>query len=258
MSEQLRSERLIRADIERVFAAWSEAELIARLFGCPSSRAAEASADFRVGGAYRVLMHDGEHTIGIAHGRYLAIDPPRRIVFSWASEGRVDVAASTVTIELEPVGDHTLLRLTHDLDPNSPAGIAHARGWHGCLTNLGATLMQSQTLAVVRDYHRGWTTKNFDAAIDRLAPNLAIEVPVNTYATKESFAQALVGFGGMVERVDLLAEFAHDDEAMLLYDMQVANIGTLRVAEHFTVRDGAIVRLRQIHDTMPVRAAGFA
>jgi hypothetical protein len=115
-----------------------------------------------------------------------------------------------------------------------------------------------QTLTIVKDYHRGWSTKDFDTAIDRLSPNLAVEVPVNAYPTKDAFAQALVGFGGMVERVDLLAGFADGDEAMLLYDMQVANVGTLRVAEHFTVADGRIIRLRQIHDTMPVRAAGFA
>jgi hypothetical protein len=49
----------------------------------------------------------------------------------------------------------------------------------------------------------------------------------------------------------------HDNEAMLLYDMQADGLGQLRVAEHFTVADGKIVKLRQIHDTAPVRAAGL-
>jgi uncharacterized protein YndB with AHSA1/START domain len=43
------------------------------------------------------------------------------------------------------------------------------------------------------------------------------------------------------------------DEAMLLYDMDVEGIGNLRVVEHFTVRNGRIVRLRQVHDTEPIR-----
>jgi hypothetical protein len=41
---------------------------------------------------------------------------------------------------------------------------------------------------------------------------------------------------------------------MLLYDMQVEQIWPLRVVEHFTVAEGKITRLRQIHDTAPVRA----
>jgi uncharacterized protein YndB with AHSA1/START domain len=43
---------------------------------------------------------------------------------------------------------------------------------------------------------------------------------------------------------------------MILYDMDVQGLGTMRVVEHFTVSDGKIVRLRQIHDTAALRAAG--
>ena len=75
---------------------------------------------------------------------------------------------------------------------------------------------------------------------------------------KESFAKALSAFGGLVRSVVLLAEFANAREAMLLYDMEVVRLGKLRVAEHFTVARGAITRIRQIHDTAAVRAAGFA
>jgi hypothetical protein len=44
---------------------------------------------------------------------------------------------------------------------------------------------------------------------------------------------------------------------VLLYDMDVPGLGTLRVAEHFTVEDDKITRIRQIHDTAALRAAGF-
>ena len=116
----------------------------------------------------------------------------------------------------------------------------------------------SDTLSVVRAYHRGWTTRNFDESIGLLAHDLTVEVPINDYPTKDSFAEALTAFGGLVERVELLAEFAHGPEAMLLYDMNVPGVGTLRVAEHFTVVGGRITRIRQIHDTAALRTAGFA
>jgi ketosteroid isomerase-like protein len=113
-------------------------------------------------------------------------------------------------------------------------------------------------LAIVRAYHRGWTSKDFAAATRLLAPDLVVEVPINDYPTAESFAQALAGFGALVQRVALLAELADGDQAMLLYDMEVERLGHMRVAEHFTVAHGRITRIRQVHDTVAVRAAGLA
>jgi ketosteroid isomerase-like protein len=116
----------------------------------------------------------------------------------------------------------------------------------------------SDARSIADSYYQAWTGKRFDDAVSLLAPDLKVEVPINDYPTRDSFAQALAAFGGMAERVELLAELGEGPEAMLLYEMVVPPLGTLRVAEHFTVRGGKIVRLRQIHDTAPIRAAGFA
>jgi hypothetical protein len=112
--------------------------------------------------------------------------------------------------------------------------------------------------SVVRAYFDAWTTKDFSRAAALLADDLVVEVPVNDYPTAESFAVALRGFGSEVTRVDLLAALSAGDEAMLLYDVDADPVGTLRVAEHFTVSGGKIARIRQIHDTVAVRAAGLA
>jgi uncharacterized protein YndB with AHSA1/START domain len=82
-----------------------------------------------------------------------------------------------------------------------------------------------------------------------------VEVPMNEYPTTQSFAEALERFGNEVTSVNMLAEMADADEATVLYDMDVRAIGTVRVVEHFTVDGGKIVRLRQIHDTVAIRAA---
>ena len=118
--------------------------------------------------------------------------------------------------------------------------------------------MPNDTATIIRAYHDAWTSKNFGGATALLADGLTVEVPVNEYPTAESFALALQGFGSMVTSVDLLAAMSDGDEAMLLYDLTAGPVGTLRVAEHFTVADGKIIRIRQIHDTAPVRAAGLA
>jgi uncharacterized protein YndB with AHSA1/START domain len=117
---------------------------------------------------------------------------------------------------------------------------------------------QQGTAAVVRAYHEAWTGKDFAGATALLDDALVVEVPVNEYPTAESFAAALAGFGSMVSGVELLAAMSDGDEAMLLYDLDVEGLGPLRVAEHFTVGAGKIIRIRQVHDTMAVRAAGLA
>lgn len=111
---------------------------------------------------------------------------------------------------------------------------------------------------VVLAYYDAWTRKDFAGATALLARTLTAEVPVNDYPTAESFAAALKSFGSVVNSVNLLAAMSNGNEAMLLYDLDAGPIGPLRVAEHFTVAAGKITRIRQIHDTVAVRAAGLA
>lgn len=115
----------------------------------------------------------------------------------------------------------------------------------------------SNALSVARRYHDDWVAGRYGDAINHLDEQVVIEVPINEYSTRASFAQALASFGSMVSKVALLSSLAGDDEAMLLYDLSVRGIGLLRVAEHFTIRAGRIVQLRQIHDTAPIRTAGL-
>jgi len=112
-------------------------------------------------------------------------------------------------------------------------------------------------LSIAREYHDRWTSGDFDGAAALLARDLAVEVPINDYADRDAFAAAVRDFGSMVGRTELLCELGGPAEAMLLYDMDVNGLGPMRVAEHFTVSDGRIVRVRQVHDTAALRAAGF-
>jgi limonene-1,2-epoxide hydrolase len=111
-------------------------------------------------------------------------------------------------------------------------------------------------LSVVRAYHRAWTERDF-AELDRLvADPLHVEVPINRYESRAAFLEAVRQTAQMTSMVAVLAELGGDGEAMLLYDMTLP-IGELRVAEHFTVSEGRIHTIRQIHDTALLRAAGF-
>jgi uncharacterized protein YndB with AHSA1/START domain len=72
----------------------------------------DADIDATLGGEFRInVLGDG-----YASGRFLEIDPPRRIVLSWGWEmagNPVPPGSSIVEIELEPDGDATVVRLSH-------------------------------------------------------------------------------------------------------------------------------------------------
>ena len=120
--------------------------------------------------------------------------------------------------------------------------------------------MTSQgTAAIVRAYYEAWTGGDFARAAALLAPGLAVEVPVNEYPDAGSFAAALKSFGSLATRAELLAAMSAGQEGMLLYDMDVPGLGTLRVAEHLTVDDGQITRIGRSTTPPPcVRPASSA
>jgi hypothetical protein len=117
--------------------------------------------------------------------------------------------------------------------------------------------MQMPTaLSVARAYHRAWTERAFAELDGLVADPLHVEVPINYYASRTAFLEAVRQTAQMTSMVAVLVELEGDGEAMLLYDMTLP-IGELRVAEHFMVSEGRIHTIRQIHDTAILRAAGF-
>lgn len=141
----LELKRRLPAEIGRVFAAWSSAEMLARWFVCAPGWTATAISDFRVGGKYRIEMRSDGRLVGAAAGEYREIAPPHRLVFTWSSEGGISVGHSLVTVELTAAGAHTDLRLVHDLAPDSAAGRAHGAGWRACLDSLDRLLEPNPT-----------------------------------------------------------------------------------------------------------------
>jgi uncharacterized protein YndB with AHSA1/START domain len=80
----LRIERAFRAPIERVFDAWTSAEVLRRWLHCgPDWDTPTAEVDLRVGGRIRIVMRDADGDHHGAAGEYRLIDRPHRLVFTW-------------------------------------------------------------------------------------------------------------------------------------------------------------------------------
>lgn len=127
----VRVDRRIPASPDAVFRAWTEPERMGRWLS-PMGHA-EAEADVRVGGSFTIVMvGDGqriEHT-----GEYLEVDPPRRLVFTWASP-YTGPGRTVVTVTLEPDGDGTNLTLVHE-GLSAEAADSHAGGWETITARL--------------------------------------------------------------------------------------------------------------------------
>jgi limonene-1,2-epoxide hydrolase len=111
-------------------------------------------------------------------------------------------------------------------------------------------------LTTVRAYHDAWWREDFDAAGDHLAPDLAVEVPINGYDGKADFLEAVRRTRARASNLHIFTALGDRHDAVLVYDMTLP-IGDLRIAEAFVVDNQRIVRIRQIHDTVALRAAGF-
>jgi len=132
--------RLLSAPPERVFAAWTNPAALAAWMS-PVGHA-EAVADVRVGGRFRVVMIG--HDRRIEHvGEYLEVSPPSRLVFTWQSPYS-GPEPTRVTVALAPRGAGTELVLTHEhLPPEAVA--SHAGGWGQMLDRLSALLEAAST-----------------------------------------------------------------------------------------------------------------
>ena len=121
-------ERHIAAPPDIVYGYFTDPERYTRWMGV------DASIDPRPGGEYRVVNPNG----AVTSGRFLTLEPPSKIQFTWGFEGNPDVppGSSTVTVTFTATEGGTALRLTHSGLPTEEWRLIHTSGWHLYLDRL--------------------------------------------------------------------------------------------------------------------------
>jgi uncharacterized protein YndB with AHSA1/START domain len=141
-TDTLQLQRTFAAPPERVWEAWTSAEAMSRWFRPADDYACTVHAlDVRPGGRYRLeLTHAPKGVRHIVSGTYEAVEPPRRLAFTWRWEDNPTMPDTLVTIELRPLGGGTELTLTHTRLAEEKLREDHRHGWTRCLERLAGAL----------------------------------------------------------------------------------------------------------------------
>ena len=126
MAEPIRSAIHIDAAPERVFAYFTDPDAMTEWMGD------RAALDPVEGGGFAVDVR------GVAvRGRYVVVEPPHRLVFSWGHEGSAELppGSSTVEVRLQPARGGTNVVIEHRDLPDARAP-GHDRGWRTFLGRL--------------------------------------------------------------------------------------------------------------------------
>jgi len=132
--------RLLPAPPEVVYDEWLDPAALADWM-CPRpARCRGVASDPRVGGPLRIDIEDGGTEFYVT-GKYLTLDRPRRLSFTWTCSTWLDPGiTSVVTVLLEPrERQQTLMTIEHALLPPELVD-QHERGWTAIAGQLAGEL----------------------------------------------------------------------------------------------------------------------
>ena len=144
----IRIELSFAAPVERVFAAWTDAELFKQWAWGALSNNTSAEISSRKGGRYRVttlrLREDGVQNLELAFsGEYLEFEPGSRIrcTLTWESPMPYGDTAESFAVEFLPDEQGTRMVFTHDGIPDDGKNPkAHEVGWRSSFEFLDRVL----------------------------------------------------------------------------------------------------------------------
>ena len=138
---ELTYERVFDAPRPMVFDAWTKPGVLARWWGPKSITVPKVELDVHEGGTWSTVMRSPEGNEYHVAGVYKEIEPPSRLVFTWAwVENGKRGHESTVTVEFEEQGDKTLMRFHQGAFADAEQAAKHDHGWRSTWESLDAYL----------------------------------------------------------------------------------------------------------------------
>jgi uncharacterized protein YndB with AHSA1/START domain len=142
---ELQLARRLPASPERVFAALTRPDAVARWWGPAGFTTPDVELDLRVGGRYRFTMQPPHGEPFHVSGEFLEIDPPARLAYAFRwDEPTSDDRETVVTVDLEAVADVTELTVRQGAFATSERLGLHRDGWSDSLGKLSALLTKGK------------------------------------------------------------------------------------------------------------------
>ena len=131
---------LIEAPIDRVFAALTTPEEVARWWGSDDTyRITHWESDPRPGGRWRSSGRGKDGQAFSVEGEYLELEPPHKFAQTWKYSWDGGGQATTVRYRLETVGAATRVTVRHEGFEGRPQACdSHRQGWERVLDWLDA------------------------------------------------------------------------------------------------------------------------
>jgi uncharacterized protein YndB with AHSA1/START domain len=130
-------QRKIKASPERLFDAWSRPELMKQWFHAGENMTTPvAEADLKVGGPWQVVMRKSDGKDYPNNGKYLVIDRPNKLVFTWHPMGQADYETKVTLLFKKVSEEFTEMTLTHEGLRDQDWVDRHNAGWVACIDSL--------------------------------------------------------------------------------------------------------------------------
>ena len=135
--------RIMPALPAQVYDEWLDPQSLAEWM-CPRPAfATKIESDARVGGEYRLDIDDDGLSMTVT-GRYLELDRPNRIGFTWhCSNWHPETPGSIVTVTFEAYGRHETLMTIEHTQLRTDLVERHYNGWLRIAEQLSAALSPS-------------------------------------------------------------------------------------------------------------------
>lgn len=134
--------RTFNAPRARVFAAWTNPDLMRQFFSSDDSPVKVSALDVRTGGTYRLAFRRPNGEEWVVFGTYREVVPPERLSMTWTwEEDDPSLERETLlTLEFHDRAGATELVLTHVNFRDEQQRDGHGHGWTGMLDRLPGVL----------------------------------------------------------------------------------------------------------------------
>jgi glutathione S-transferase len=139
----LQMTRFIHAPRDKVFDAFTKAEMLGSWIGTRGTQVDSAQADARAGGSWRVAMHARDGSAFVVAGHFQHLERPARLAYTWQWEGEkspMPQVQTLIEVELTERDGGTELRMTHSGFPAAAAREGHQQGWASAFNRLNDLL----------------------------------------------------------------------------------------------------------------------